>query len=67
MDYILANEGKPVPDPGSVTEAPASSGGAMDVDDDEDAEALKALGVSAGSEVEAKVQSDSVCARPSDD
>ncbi|TFL03799.1 DNA-binding protein [Pterulicium gracile] len=63
MDHILANEGKPVPDPGSVTEAPASSGGAMDVDDDEDAEALKALGVSAGSEVEAKSIKCSICSK----
>ncbi|KAL0058762.1 hypothetical protein AAF712_014534 [Marasmius tenuissimus] len=44
MDHILENEGKPVPSLDSVSEAsrPSASGGAMDVDeDDEDAEFLR--------------------------
>ncbi|KAI0358218.1 hypothetical protein OH77DRAFT_1421525 [Trametes cingulata] len=48
MDFILENEGKPVPDLSSVTSssasAPAPSGGGEPMDeDDEDLEALKAV------------------------
>ncbi|KAJ6607029.1 ubiquitin-related domain-containing protein [Mycena sp. CBHHK59/15] len=45
MDHLFENEGKSIPDLGSVSEStsrPARD--AMDVDDDEDAEALKSLG-----------------------
>ena len=55
MDHILEHDGQPIPDPGSVTE---SSGRAnpQDADgDDEDAEALRSLGVVANDAVEAKV------------
>lgn len=55
MDHILEHEGQPIPDLGGVSEQ-ASSSGPMDVDnEDEDAEALKSLGVVAGNAVEAKV------------
>jgi hypothetical protein len=55
MDHILEHEGQPIPDLGGVSEQTSSSG-PMDVDDeDEDAEALKSLGVVAGNAVEAKV------------
>ncbi|KAF8809526.1 hypothetical protein BYT27DRAFT_7094269 [Phlegmacium glaucopus] len=57
MDHIIEHEGQPIPDLGSVSEK-ASGSGPMDVDnDDEDAEALKSLGVVAGNAVEAKVKS----------
>jgi hypothetical protein len=56
MDHILEHEGEAVPDLGAVTD---SSGGArrdaMDIDDDEDADALRSLGVDANNAVEAKV------------
>lgn len=57
MDHIIEHEGQPVPDLGGVKESASSSSGpsAMDVDEDEDAEALKSLGVVANNEVEAKV------------
>ena len=56
MDHILEHEGQPIPDLGGVSEQ-ASSSGPMDVDnEDEDAEALKSLGVVAGNAVEAKVR-----------
>ena len=56
MDHILEHEGQPIPDLGGVSEQ-ASSSGPMDVDnEDEDAEALKSLGVIAGNAVEAKVR-----------
>lgn len=54
MDHILEHEAQPIPDLGGVSEQ-ASSSGPMDVDD-EDAEALKSLGVVAGNAVEAKVR-----------
>lgn len=58
MDHILEYESHPVPDLGGVTESSgASARNAMDVDDDEDAEALKSLGVVASGAVEAKVSS----------
>jgi hypothetical protein len=58
MDHILEHEGQPVPDLGGVTES-SSTGArdAMDVDDEEDAEALKSLGAVASGAVEAKVWS----------
>lgn len=61
MDHILENEGKPVPDLGSMTSS-SSSAQPMDEDEDEDAETLRALtgqrGVSgsSGADQEAKVQ-----------
>ena len=56
MDHILEHEGQPIPDLGGVNEQ-SSSSGPMDVDnEDEDAEALKSLGVVAGNAVEAKVR-----------
>lgn len=54
MDHILEHEGQPIPDLGGVSEQ-AGSSAPMDVDD-EDAEALKSLGVLAGNAVEAKVR-----------
>ena len=56
MDHILEHEDQPIPDLGGVSEQ-ASSSGPMDVDnEDEDAEALKSLGVVAGNAIEAKVR-----------
>lgn len=57
MDHILEHEGQPVPDLGGVVESSsgARSRDAMDVDDDEDADALKSLGAIANNAVEAKV------------
>ena len=55
MDHILEHEGQPIPDLGGVSEK-SSSSGPMDVDEDEDAEALKSLGIVAGNAVEAKVR-----------
>ena len=54
MDHIIEHEGQPVPELSGVNES-TSSRVPMDVDDDEDAEALRSLGVVAGNEVEAKV------------
>ncbi|PPQ65157.1 hypothetical protein CVT24_011020 [Panaeolus cyanescens] len=49
MDHILEHEGQPVPDLNAVSESAGSSSAApMDVDDDEDTEALRALGVLKG-------------------
>ncbi|KAG6885340.1 hypothetical protein C0993_002969 [Termitomyces sp. T159_Od127] len=53
MDHILEHEGQPVPDLGFVSESSTARKAGMDVDDDEDAEALKSLGAAA-SNVEAK-------------
>jgi len=56
MDHILEHEGQPIPDLGGVTESSnVGARNAMDVDDEEDAEALKSLGVAASGAVEAKV------------
>lgn len=53
MDHILENEGNPVPDLSSVSEvAPRSSAGGaepMNEDEDEDAEALRAVYAKGGS------------------
>jgi Arc/MetJ family transcription regulator len=54
MDHIIEHEGQPVPELSVVNES-TSSRVPMDVDDDEDAEALRSLGVVTGNEVEAKV------------
>lgn len=54
MDHIIENEGKPVPDLAVASESSSARQDGMDVDDDEDAEALKSLGAAAGN-VEAKV------------
>jgi len=61
MDHILEHEGQPIPDLGGVSEQ-ASSSGPMDIDD-EDAEALKSLGVLAGNTVEAKSIKCSECGK----
>ncbi|KAJ7623630.1 ubiquitin-related domain-containing protein [Roridomyces roridus] len=62
MDHILENEGKPVPELGAVSESAPSQRDAMDVDDDEDAEALKSLGLKAN-DVEAKSIKCSECGK----
>jgi hypothetical protein len=58
MDHILENEGQTPPDLDGVNEQSSSSGpmNVDDADEDEDAEALKSLGVVAGNAVEAKVR-----------
>ncbi|THU88750.1 hypothetical protein K435DRAFT_729647 [Dendrothele bispora CBS 962.96] len=66
MDHILENESKPVPSMDAVSEsAPAASNssGAMDVDDDEDMEALQHLGVAGAGAVEAKSIKCSQCGK----
>ncbi|RDB18446.1 UBX domain-containing protein 1 [Hypsizygus marmoreus] len=65
MDHILEHEGQPVPDLGAVNESSsgASRRDAMDVDDDEDADALKSLGAAASSAVEAKSIKCSECGK----
>ncbi|KAF5373360.1 hypothetical protein D9615_007365 [Tricholomella constricta] len=65
MDHILENEGKSVPDLGGVTESSSSGsrGGAMDVEDDEDADALRSLGAAANNAVEAKSIKCSECGK----
>lgn len=55
MDHILEHEGDSVPDLGGVSEQAVRSV-PMDVDDDEDTEALKSLGVVVRDAVEAKVR-----------
>lgn len=61
MDHILEHEGQPVPDLGSITESSrAGARDTMDVDEDEDAEALKSLGATASGAVEAKVCSNEI-------
>ncbi|KAF9466174.1 ubiquitin-related domain-containing protein [Collybia nuda] len=64
MDHIIEHEGEPVPDLSAVAE---SAGGArrdaMDVDDDEDAEALKSLGAAANDAIEAKSIKCSECGK----
>ncbi|KAJ7272704.1 DNA-binding protein [Mycena haematopus] len=65
MDFLFENEGKEIPDLGSVSEStsrPARD--AMDVDDDtEDAEALKSLGIKVANDVEAKSIKCSECGK----
>ncbi|KAJ7582285.1 hypothetical protein C8J56DRAFT_957469 [Mycena floridula] len=51
MDHLFANEGNPVPDISSVK--PEASSAPMDVDDDEDTEALRALGINPTGQSEA--------------
>ncbi|KAG6816278.1 hypothetical protein H0H87_007315 [Tephrocybe sp. NHM501043] len=64
MDHILENEGKPVPDLGAVTESSLSTrNDGMDVDDDEDADALRSLGSVASNAVEAKSIKCSQCGK----
>lgn len=64
MDHLFANEGKPIPDLSAVSESTSRpAGDAMDVDDDEDAEALKSLGLKATSDVEAKSIKCSECGK----
>ncbi|KAJ7173705.1 ubiquitin-related domain-containing protein [Mycena filopes] len=63
MDHLFAHEGQPIPDLSAVSEStsrPARD--AMDVDDDEDAEALKSLGLKAN-DVEAKSIKCSECGK----
>lgn len=65
MDHLFANEGKPIPENlSAVTESTSRpAGDAMDVDDEEDAEALKSLGLKATSDVEAKSIKCSECGK----
>lgn len=62
MDHIIEHEGQPVPEISGVSES-TSSRVPMDVDDDEDAEALRSLGVVAGNEAEAKSIKCSECGK----
>jgi hypothetical protein len=62
MDHIIEHEGQPVPELSVVNES-TSSRVPMDVDDDEDAEALRSLGVVTGNEVEAKSIKCSECGK----
>ena len=58
MDHILEHEGQPIPDLSGVTESSSGATPArdtMDVEDDEDADALRSLGAAATGAVEAKV------------
>ncbi|KAJ7497953.1 ubiquitin-related domain-containing protein [Mycena galericulata] len=64
MDHLFEHEGQPIPDLSAVTEStsrPARD--AMDVDDDEDAEALKSLGHVKVNDVEAKSIKCSECGK----
>ncbi|KAF7345347.1 hypothetical protein MVEN_01552300 [Mycena venus] len=65
MDFLFENEGKPIPDLSSVTESTSRPPrDAMDVDgDEEDAEALKSLGVKVANDVEAKSIKCSECGK----
>lgn len=62
MDHIIEHEGQPVPELSGVNES-TNSRVPMDVDDDEDAEALRSLGVVAGNAVEAKSIKCSECGK----
>ncbi|KAJ7230668.1 ubiquitin-related domain-containing protein, partial [Mycena pura] len=63
MDHLIEHEGEPVPDLSGVSEsASRPARDAMDVDDDEDAEALKSLGVKVN-DVEAKSIKCSECGK----
>ncbi|KAJ7105104.1 ubiquitin-related domain-containing protein [Mycena crocata] len=64
MDHLFENEGKPIPDLSAVSEsASRPARDAMDVDDDEDAEALKSLGAAKANDVEAKSIKCSECGK----
>ncbi|KAG6909364.1 hypothetical protein DXG01_000803 [Tephrocybe rancida] len=64
MDHILEHEGQTVPDLGAVSESmPSARGDGMDVDDDEDADALRSLGAAANNAVEAKSIKCSECGK----
>ncbi|KAG5653611.1 hypothetical protein H0H81_011983 [Sphagnurus paluster] len=58
MDHILEHDGQPIPDLGAVAESASrgARGDAMDIDDDEDADALRSLGATANNAVEAKIK-----------
>ncbi|KAG6849617.1 hypothetical protein H0H93_006901 [Arthromyces matolae] len=60
MEHILQNEGQPIPNLGAVTES--SSIARNDADDDEDADALRSLGVAANA-TEAKSIKCSQCGK----
>ncbi|TFK29599.1 hypothetical protein FA15DRAFT_663746 [Coprinopsis marcescibilis] len=61
MDHILENEGKPVPDLGAVNESSSSRpADGMDVDDDEDLEALRAMGLAKGASGSADAEAKSI-------
>ncbi|KAF7317778.1 hypothetical protein MKEN_00865600 [Mycena kentingensis (nom. inval.)] len=63
MDHLIENADKPIPEMSTVSESTSARPNAMDVDeDDEDADALKALGASAG-DVEAKSIKCSECGK----
>lgn len=64
MDFLFEHEGQPIPDLSAITEStsrPARD--AMDVDDDEDAEALKSLGDKVANDIEAKSIKCSECGK----
>lgn len=56
MDHILEHEGQAVPDLSGVSESSAKRSGAMDVDDNEDDQALERLGADASALQDAKVR-----------
>ncbi|KAJ7221950.1 ubiquitin-related domain-containing protein [Mycena rebaudengoi] len=63
MDHLFENDGKPIPDLTTVSESASQPArDAMDVDDDEDAEALKSLGVKVN-DIEAKSIKCSECGK----
>jgi len=63
MDHLIEHEGEPIPDLSAVSESTARPArDTMDVDDDEDAEALKSLGVKVN-DVEAKSIKCSECGK----
>ncbi|KAK6978132.1 ubiquitin-related domain-containing protein [Favolaschia claudopus] len=65
MDFLFENEGKEIPDLSSVSESTSSRPpqDAMDVDDEEDAEALRSLGVKVATDAEAKSIKCSECGK----
>lgn len=65
MDHILEHDGQPIPDLGAVAESASrgARGDAMDIDDDEDADALRSLGATANNAVEAKSIKCSECGK----
>ncbi|KAG6841125.1 hypothetical protein C0991_001694 [Blastosporella zonata] len=64
MDHILEHEGQPIPDLGGVTESVSGARNeGMDVDDDEDADALRSLGAAAANNADAKSIKCSECGK----
>lgn len=63
MDHILEHEGQAVPDLSGVSESSAKRSGAMDVDDNEDDQALERLGADASALQDAKSIKCSECGK----